>query len=223
MKLNAPKGEGALTLEALEGRVEGLVALAGRQLLHARQHGVGGLLDRLIGIFGRDHVYVELQRHLDRDEAADNESLTDLAAAYRVPLVVTNGVRFAAPDERPLLRRLHVPPPQDDAGVGRTAAGRQCRAVSEVAGADGGALRAIGPRRVAASRALADRLEFTMADLGYRFPEYPVPSGETMPSFLRKIAEVGARERYRPITTARARRSPASWISSRSSISPATS
>ena len=37
-----------------------------------------------------------------------------------------------------------------------------------------------------------------MADLGYRFPEYPVPSGETMPSFLRKIAEVGARERYRP-------------------------
>ena len=37
-----------------------------------------------------------------------------------------------------------------------------------------------------------------MADLGYRFPEYPVPPGETMTSFLRKIAEVGARERYRP-------------------------
>ena len=37
-----------------------------------------------------------------------------------------------------------------------------------------------------------------MADLGYRFPEYPVPPGETMASFLRKIAEVGARERYRP-------------------------
>ena len=37
-----------------------------------------------------------------------------------------------------------------------------------------------------------------MADLGYRFPEYPVPPGETMASFLRKITQAGARERYRP-------------------------
>ena len=37
-----------------------------------------------------------------------------------------------------------------------------------------------------------------MADLGYRFPDYPVPAGETQASFLRKIAEVGARDRYRP-------------------------
>jgi error-prone DNA polymerase len=37
-----------------------------------------------------------------------------------------------------------------------------------------------------------------MADLGYRFPDYPVPPGETQASFLRHIAEIGARERYRP-------------------------
>ena len=41
-------------------------------------------------------------------------------------------------------------------------------------------------------RELADRLQYTMADLGYRFPEYPVPAGETMDSFLRKQAESGA-------------------------------
>src|SRR5690606_14732627 len=101
MKLRAPKGEGALTLEDLDGHVGGLVAMAGRPLLRNRQHGVGGLLDRLVGIFGRDRLYVELQRHCDRDEAVDNESLADLASAYRVPLLATNGVRFAAPDERP--------------------------------------------------------------------------------------------------------------------------
>ena len=54
------------------------------------------------------------------------------------------------------------------------------------------------PDAVAATRAIAERLEYTMADLGYRFPEYPVPPGETMASFLRKIADLGARERYRP-------------------------
>ena len=37
-----------------------------------------------------------------------------------------------------------------------------------------------------------------MADLGYRFPDYPVPAGETAHSFLRTITQVGARERYRP-------------------------
>ena len=37
-----------------------------------------------------------------------------------------------------------------------------------------------------------------MADLGYRFPDYPVPPGETQSSFLRHIADAGARERYRP-------------------------
>jgi error-prone DNA polymerase len=37
-----------------------------------------------------------------------------------------------------------------------------------------------------------------MADLGYRFPDYPVPPGESQATFLRKITDIGARERYRP-------------------------
>ena len=54
------------------------------------------------------------------------------------------------------------------------------------------------PAAIAATRELSDRLGYTMADLGYRLPDYPVPSDETMSSFLRKMTEVGARERYRP-------------------------
>ena len=56
----------------------------------------------------------------------------------------------------------------------------------------------IGPTPIHATRDLADRLQFSMTDLGYRFPKYPIPDGETEISFLRKIAEVGARNRYRP-------------------------
>ena len=54
------------------------------------------------------------------------------------------------------------------------------------------------PEAVAGAEALADRLRYTMADIGYRFPDYPVPAGETMGSFLRKLTDAGARERYRP-------------------------
>ena len=49
MKMRAPKGEGALVLDELDGFTTGLVALAGRALLDTRHHGVGGLLDRLVG------------------------------------------------------------------------------------------------------------------------------------------------------------------------------
>ncbi|MCA1603935.1 MAG: DNA polymerase III subunit alpha, partial [Acidobacteria bacterium] len=43
---------------------------------------------------------------------------------------------------------------------------------------------------------LSSRLEFTLEDLGYEFPRYPVPPGETMASFLRQRTEEGARRRY---------------------------
>src|SRR6185436_10408584 len=92
MKLAAPKGEGALSLEDLDGMTGGLVALAGRPVLDTQRFGVGGLLDRLVGIFGRDRTYVEVQRHFRRDEESDNRRLIDMADAFRLPVVATNGV-----------------------------------------------------------------------------------------------------------------------------------
>jgi error-prone DNA polymerase len=197
MQLRAPKGEGALALEELDGHTAGLVALAGREVLRARRYGVGGLLDRLVGIFGRANVYVELQRHLLRDEEADNDSLIDLAGAYHVPIIATGGVRFATPEERPLfdvLTCIHHGMTLETAGR-RLAenAERYLRTPAQMT-----ALFRDLPQALGATHELADRLQYTMADLGYRFPDYPVPAGETQVSFLRRLTQVGARERYRP-------------------------
>src|SRR5206468_914988 len=93
MKMRAAKGEGALALDEFEGYTAGLVALAGRPILDASRYGVGGLLDRVVGLFGRRHVCVELQRHLLRDEEAANVSLESLARAFGVPVIATNDVR----------------------------------------------------------------------------------------------------------------------------------
>ena len=195
MKMRAPKGEGALTLEELDGGVSGLVALVGRTALDGRRHGVGGLIDRLIGIFGRDQVFVELQRHYRRDEERDNEALVSLAGAFRVPTIVTNGVRFATAAERPLFDVLTcIHHHTTVAGAGRRLAPnaeRYLKPREEMR-----TLFSDHPDAIARTCELAGRLRYTMADLGYRFPDYPVPSGETQMSFLRKMAEVGARERY---------------------------
>jgi len=197
MMLRAPKGEGALTLEDLEGSTCGLVALAGRAALDVRHAGVGGLMDRLVGLFGRANVYVELQRHFRRDEEADNQTLAHLATAFHVPVVATNGVRFAATSGRPLfdvMTCIHHHTTLAQAGRRLTPnAERYLKAPSDMA-----ALFRDWPDAVARTGELADRLQFTMADLGYRFPDYPVPSGETQTTFLRQIVEVGARDRYRP-------------------------
>ena len=45
---------------------------------------------------------------------------------------------------------------------------------------------------------LSGRLRFQLGDLGYEFPRYPVPEGETMDSFLRKRVAEGVERRYGP-------------------------
>ncbi len=197
MKLRSPKGEGALTLEDLDGHVGGLVAMVGRTAINGPRFGVGGLVDRLVGVFGREGVAIELQRHLLRDEEADNHSLIDLASAFHLPLVATNGVRFAEPADRPLYDVLTcIRHKTTLAHAGRRLS---CNAERYLKAPEAMArLFSDLPEAITGARELAERLEYTMADLGYRFPEYPVPAGETMGSFLRKMAQAGAHERYRP-------------------------
>jgi error-prone DNA polymerase len=197
MKMRAAKGEGALVLEEFDGFTAGLVALAGRPILDAAHYGVGGLLDRIVGLFGRANVCVELQRHLQRDDEAANVSLESLARAFGVPVIATNDVRFAEPADRPLFDVLTCVRHRTtlDAAGRKLARNAERYLKSPKAMAE---LFADRPAVLAATQALADRLEYTMADLGYRFPKYPVPDGQTEMSFLRHITDAGARERYRP-------------------------
>jgi error-prone DNA polymerase len=197
MKMRAEKGAGALAIEEFDGFTTGLVALAGRPLLDAQHFGVGGLLDRLVGLFGRANVYVDLQRHFLRDEESDAVALTHLAEAFRVPVVATNGVRFATPGDRSLfdvLTCVHHHTTLDAAGR------RLARNAERYLKPPEAMAQLFSDRRDAlkGTEALAERLEYTMSDLGYRFPAYPVPGGDTEMSFLRRITEAGARDRFRP-------------------------
>jgi error-prone DNA polymerase len=114
-----------------------------------------------------------------------------------VPILATNGVCFAAPDERPLYDVLTcIRHKTTLAQAGRRLAANTERYLKSPREME--ALFADLPRAITATHELAGRLDYTMANLGYRFPDYPVPEGENKISFLRKIADVGARERYRP-------------------------
>ena len=53
------------------------------------------------------------------------------------------------------------------------------------------------PEAVRTTCAVAERCAFTLADLGYQFPDYPT-DGETVQEHLERLTWECARERYRP-------------------------
>jgi error-prone DNA polymerase len=154
-------------------------------------------IERLIEVFGRDNVFIELQRHHRRNQELRNQALIDLAETLKLPLLATNGVTYATPDRRNLQDVLTcIQHKTTLAEAGRLLthnAERHLKTSAEMA-----ALFADVPEAVANTVNLAQRLQFTLVDLGYQFPHYPVPSGETQMSYLRQITDQGARNRYRP-------------------------
>src|SRR5215467_14665009 len=108
MKLRAKKGEGAVALEELQEHAEGLICLTGGDegpLAAALKLGpdeARKTIDHLIGIFGHNNVYVELQRHFRREEESRNRVAIDLARAFDLPLLATNGVNYSVPKAREL-------------------------------------------------------------------------------------------------------------------------
>ncbi len=153
----------------------------------------------LIDVFGRENVFVEIQRHFIRGEEQINRELIDLARANRLPLLATNSAQYAKPYGREVLdvftcirEHTHL----DAAGKLLTQnAERHLKCDREMR-----AVFADLPEAIENTLRLSERLTFSLENLGYEFPEYPVPVGHTMDSFLRTIVWFGAQQRYAAIS-----------------------
>ena len=201
-QLRAPKGEGRVRWDELAEASPGLFALTGDVegpvLAGWRAAGADGAaagFARLARVFGRDRLFVEIQRHGVRGEERAHGLLCALAAAHGTPLLATNGVAHATPRRREVLdaftclRHLTT---LDAAGLLLSPnAERHLKGPAAMA-----ARFADLPEAILNTERLAGRIEFGLGDLGYEFPAHPVPPGESMDSFLRERAWEGARERY---------------------------
>src|SRR6266404_990763 len=203
------KGESRITLDELERYGSGLICLAGgvmsplsRMLIRGEDPRV--LCDRLRGIFGPANLYIDLQRHLDAGEERLNRKLAALAAAMKIPIVATNDVCHAGSDRRLLdvMSCIRLKTTLEEAGRALWVNNqRHLKSPAEMT-----ALFRDLPATVAATRALAERCSFQLSDMGYRFPDYPLPVGETPDSYLRILTYAGARERWRGAIDDRTRR-----------------
>src|SRR5271169_5931375 len=202
MKLRAKKGEGAVCADELQEHAHGLICLTGGSegpLAAALQR--GGIdearrqVDRLVGIFGSGNVYVELQRHFQREEESRNRAAITIARSLNLPLLATNGVCYATAKAGELCDAFTAIRHHRTLST----AGRLLSRNSErflKSSQEMQHLFADLPEAITNTLELSSRLEFTLNDLGYEFPRYPVPEGETMNSFLRERAWEGFRQRY---------------------------
>ncbi len=202
MKLRSAKNEGSISAEEMAEHAGGLVCLTGGEegpLAHALARGgiAAGVkcVHELSAIFGCENVYVELQRHLHREEEARNQAAVEIAEELRLPLLATNGVSHATRIERQVLDvftsiRHHAMLEAAGRLLSRNSERhlkrpeRMARLFSDL------------PEAIAQTRELSSRLDFTLEDLGYEFPKYPVPKGETQDSFLRQRTIEGMISRY---------------------------
>ena len=169
-------------------------------LVHEGPAAAGRELRRLVELFGRDRVLVELWDHGDPLDSVRNDALAELAARHDVACVATNNVHYATPAQRKLAtavaavrarRSLDELDPWLPA-----AAGAHLRSGAEQARRF---LRYPGVVELAAEvgRAAAFDLSLVAPSL----PPYPCPTAPdgtplTEMQYLRRLAEQGGRRRY---------------------------
>jgi error-prone DNA polymerase len=198
------KQHGEANLDDLAQYASGLVCLTGGDegplaaaLMCGGEEAGREAVEQLVRIFGRANVYVELQRHEEREEEWRNQAAIRIARSLKLPLLATNGVRHATAYDREILDlftaiRHHTQLDQ----AGRLLAlnsWRFLRSAHEMTALFGDVSGATEN-----TFELSSRLKFELSDLGYEFPRYPVPDGESMDSFLRKRTDEGVQRRFGP-------------------------
>jgi error-prone DNA polymerase len=162
------------------------------------QHGVGAArreLDRLVALFGRENVAVELS--YDLDPLADDRyaELALLAEREQVPLVATTAAHYHGPARRPLataMAAVRARSSLDEVDGWLPAwSGQHLRSGEEMA-----ARFARWPEAVAHAARLAKEIAFPLSLIAPDLPPFPCPSGHDEMSYLRELAYRGARERF---------------------------
>lgn len=205
-KLRSPKHESVVEWSELEEFRDGLICLTGDEngplhqaLLTEDYAKADQQLIFLKNLFGADHLFVEIQRHALRNEQWINRRLIELAAQHQLKIVATNGVLYGTPDRRIAydvftcaLNHTHL-----------DAAGRLLEPNAERHIKPASAMMELFsdlPEAVANTVAIANEIDFTLGNLGYQFPNFPTPPGESMDTFLEKVTWDGARVKYGTIT-----------------------
>ena len=198
VKLRNKKGEHFATREDIEQHSQNLICFTGGAdgFIHNSIKNGRGLTDLAwLNYVFYDRLYIELQRHYLRSEEHINQVLLGYAHNLRIPYFASNGVYYADQNDRELFDvftciKNHTTIYEAGNLLSENDE-RHLKSHNEMQ-----RLFEDLSEAVEKTKEIALRVDFSVDELSYNFPDYPVPVGETMDSFLRKKAQHGASERY---------------------------
>src|SRR5260370_7724448 len=180
------KQEGAANFDDLQQYAQGLVCLTGGDegplagaLMRGGEEAGRETVERLIRIFGLGNVYVELQRHREREEEWRNQAAIRIAHSLKLPVLATNGVRYATAYDREILdlfTAVHHHTELDHAGrLLSLNSQRHLRSARAMA-----ALFRDLPQALPDNVDPLSRLQFSLNYPRYPFPPPPAPAPHTL-------------------------------------------
>ena len=198
IKLDNPKGEHFATREIIEQHSSDLICFTGGSdgFIHNGIKNGSGLADLAwLNYVFEKRLYVELQRHHLRNEEHLNQQLLGYAHKLRIPYFASNGAYYADQHDLELLDvftciKNHCTIYEAGNLLSENSE-RYLKSHEEMLN-----LFDDLPEAVEITQEIASRVDFSMDELSYIFPDYPVPQGETMNSLLRARAIQGGEKRY---------------------------
>ena len=151
-------------------------------------------------IFGEGNYYLEIQDHGYEEDRILTPKIAALARELNIPLVATNDVHYVDPEDaeyHDILLCIQTGKTIEDQDRMRYEGGQfYFKTTEEMA-----ALFADYPEAIANTQKIADlcNVEFHFAP-PYFLPEFPVPEGYDVPSYLRYLCEKGLKKRYGEIS-----------------------
>ena len=203
--LKGSKTEAALDWPTLASLSSGLICLSGcrngevrRCLLEAKEGDVVIVAKKRLEVFGRENFFIELQHHYLPDDKRLCEQLISVARKLGIGYVATNNVHYATPEKHRLQDVLvcikNRTTLDKSARVRRPNFEYYLKSHAEMCQLFAGCGEAI-----VNSSLIAERCSVGLEFEEYRFPDFPLPHGETDMSYLTKLCYLGAEERYKPM------------------------
>ena len=164
-------------------------------LVRDGEQGARDAVVQLVDLFGRDNVTVELSDQGNPGDSSINDALASVASRLKLPVIATNNVHYASPEQHRLATAL--------------AAVRARRSLDEMngwlpaagsahlrSGAEMAARFAAYPGAIERTVDLANDLAFRLRSVKPGLPNLTLPDGHTQMSYLRKLVWQGADKLY---------------------------
>ncbi len=187
------KGQGVLQLSELIYFLDNFPG--GAELICIPNTTATAQLEVLTEIFSKN-IYLPLTRYLDGLDQKRAATTLEAANKFQIPILATNDVHYHVSERRPLQDALT----SIREGVPIEAAGFHLFGNEERYLKSNLQMRALFsdlPEAILNTQVVAEKCQFSLAELKYTYPQEFIPDGHTAKSYLEELVYQGALETYR--------------------------